>query len=317
MTVNTHRENKLAFHTVCYLQLHRWGASEMGRGPKRSRRTGDEEIFDGIADVDRLATWARLFIWAIGGTLFTVFTWLQIRDIPIRDFLSSATSTVIIKSSLIFYYACWIGGTTFDVRIQQKAYVSDPDHGQITNKTIAVTIGFFLVAFALLWVSSNDLSILEIAISRERTFAALLAMFVLANFFGWQHIVKRVRRPINASREKFKDGPSFFRLEQLNIVERYIAGNWQVKRFYVMFALVAITNILCFSKSAQESLAFLIGLFQQDLANPIAELSPGLSIAAFVLVAEGWIWIRRLNTYTALRVIDGLKHSYVLTPRRS
>ena len=70
---------------------------------KRLRIDRNDDDLDGIADVDKLATWARRFIGVIGGILLAIFTWLQIREIPLADVAQNTTPEILIKTALIIY----------------------------------------------------------------------------------------------------------------------------------------------------------------------------------------------------------------------
>ena len=174
-----------------------------------------DDDLDGIEAVGKLATWARIFIWVISGTLVIFFAWIQLKDVPFIEIAEKTPPEALTTTALIIYYACWIGGANFDVKIQQKVYVADPKRGHITADTIIVTTIFLIVTALLLWASKN-----------AKAFAVLLALFVVANILGWRHIVKRVGPAIISSRAKFKQRNNIFRLEQLHLVENYMAGPW-------------------------------------------------------------------------------------------
>jgi hypothetical protein len=263
-----------------------------------------QDDLDGIQSIEKLASWARWFIWAITGIIGLFFTWVQLKDVPFVELAQKTPPQALTTTALIIYYACWIGGTNFDVGIQQRAYVADPKRGNITANTIGVTVVFLCVTALLLWVSmEKDI----------RLFALVLGLFVVANIFGWRHIVSRVRPAINTSRGTFRERRNFFRLEQLNLVDRYMTGKWQMQRFWSMLAMVLVINLFCSVEGARTAIATAANSLGIDLPVPtLANLVPGLSILAFVLIAETWIWAKRINVRTALTVLDGLRTEYKL-----
>jgi hypothetical protein len=271
---------------------------------RRKRPTDQQATLDDLGDIERLATWARRFIAIIGGALLAIFTWLQIREIPLIDVVQNTTPEILIKAALVIYYACWIGGTNFDVRIQQKTYIIDPKRGNITANTIVIVSLFFIVAILLMAVSAN-----------EQAFAAVLALFVAFNIIGWRHIVGRVTPIIKATRTALEEQKNYFRLEQLNLVEAYMAGPWQKHRFAAMLLIVAVTCTVAFFEIVRRVVGTAVSLVSDVPLEIISKLLPSICILAFVLAAEGWIWIKRLNIHTALVVMDRLRKNYALVPR--
>lgn len=283
------------------------------------RKNGDD--WDGIEDVDRLATWARWIITIIGGTLAAIFTWLQIKDVPLGVLVESTTPGFLIKAALIPYYFCWIGGATFDVAVQQRVYVADKNRGRLAIDTAAVVAGFFIVALLLLWTSSNE-KVFGVSAEQlfdvpyEKIFGLVLTAFVVVNIIAWRHIVRRIKPAIKLSRERFEQKRNFFRLEQLELVTEYMTGRWQMRRFYGMLAMLAIINFVNWNEGLRLLLAQMArnipGLSDKDVSNLIF----GALILLFVFIAEAWIWIKRVNIRTALLVINRLKEKYEINPRR-
>ena len=182
--------------------------------------------WSGIHDINALAAKVRRIIKLIGWTLAAAFTWLQLKDFEFGVVVESTTPELLLKTALVIYYLCWIGGSSFDVSVQQKVYVSDPAGGELKVKTYAAVVGFFIVALLLLWASEN-----------EKFLAPMLTLFVIANYFGWRHIVSRMSRAVRVSREKFSQRKNHFRDEQLRLVNNYMTGKWQSMRFAVTLAI--------------------------------------------------------------------------------
>ena len=275
---------------------------------KRPRSTANpneqlQRAHRGVRDpIDRLAKWARRFIGIVSGSILLLFAWIQIKEVPVADAIQKISPELLIKTSLIIYFAGWVGGANFDTRYQQKAYSVDPKLGAVTTEAFVLVAIFLAAALALLWARSN-----------ERLFAALLGVFTISNIMGWRHIVKRVRPIINASRSEFTGARDYFSLEKLNVIDTYMTGRWQRHRFTAMLIMVALICVVTFSQDIRHSLGELVNASVQDISpKTIDSLLPGICLLLFVMIAEGWIWAHRVGVWSACMVIDELAEKYEL-----
>ena len=81
----------------------------------KSKRSG--QSFNQLASrvaIDRLAFRARLAIKIVGGGLALIFTWLQLKGIPITPFVESIEPLSLLKLILTGYYFCWLGGRNYE-----------------------------------------------------------------------------------------------------------------------------------------------------------------------------------------------------------
>jgi|HubBroStandDraft_6_1064221.scaffolds.fasta_scaffold365908_1 hypothetical protein len=254
--------------------------------------------------VHNLAWWAFQAIRIIGGILLVFFGWLQLRFVPILTYVQNTPPEALVKAALIIYYASWITGATFDTRIQDKVYISDPKRGEITLNLIAAIVGFFVVAFALVWASSH-----------QQYFAVVLLSFVVLNITGWALIIARVKPIIEATRSNFLVRDNFFRIEQLRLIEEHMTGKWQIHRFAAMLAVVLVAILIYYSSATRFFLARLIESSPIGLpSNTVAELLPATMYLTFVVMAESWIWIKRENVRSTLFALDRLRKRYLLSP---
>jgi hypothetical protein len=100
-------------------------------------------------------------------------------------------------------------------------------------------------------------------------------------------------------------------LERLSLVESYMVGKWHWYRFIALGALLLIIDVLCFIDPIRAFLGALIESAVPGLKTGLAtSLLPVLAIVAFIVVAEGWKWMLRINMRTALQVISDLKKKY-------
>jgi hypothetical protein len=275
---------------------------------KRAKKHKPASHVDLLAEkekVNKLARTARLAINVIAGVLALFFTWVKLSGTSMLPVLASTEPEVLAKVILVFYYLCWVFGTGFDVGNQQAVYVSDPKEGRIALDTFGVLVALAIVTAALLW-ASDDIKV----------FAAMLVVFFIANILLWRYLLTRVRPIIEASAKIYREHKNYPDLERLHVVENYLAGDWQKQRFLAMCLLLAAANVICFVEPAQQALAAVVRLIlPASLVPAIARLLPHLSIILFILVAEIWIWIMRVRTWTSLHVIAALRERYELRPR--
>jgi hypothetical protein len=264
---------------------------------RKGSKSQPRDELGGFIDVAALAKWARLFIRIATGSIVVLFAWIQIRDASVADVVQKVSPELLYKTSLIIYFAGWVGGAGFDTSVQQRVYVTDPHGGHIKLESVAL-FAFFLVAAVALIVARTD----------DRYFATLLAIFTLANVLGWRHIVQRVRPMIVASREGLRR--NLFRIEQLYLVDEYMTGRWQLHRFALMFLLITVMCIVAFFPPVRGIVGDLVASYAP--VDTTVQLLPGSLFLLYVLIAEGWIWVRRIDLHIALRVIDQLNKKYKL-----
>ena len=280
----------------------------MARNPRRTARSNElsSQIHKGTrGPIGGLATLARKFIAIVSGSILLLFAWIQIKDVQVGETLQKMSPELLIKTSLIIYYAGWVGGTNFDTNYQQRAYLVDPKRGHVTMEAFILVTIFGGAALALLWVRSD-----------EKLFAILLGVFTISNIMGWRYIVRRVRPIIVASRSKFIELGDYFGLEQLNIVDTYMTGRWQRHKFIAILVMVVLTCIVTFSDDVRFLLGKLVNSSVPDISvETMAKLLPGLCLLIFVLAAEGWIWAKRLGVWSACLVIAKLEERYDLKLR--
>jgi hypothetical protein len=275
------------------------------RRAKKHKPATPVDLLEEKEKVNKLARTARWSINVIAGVLALFFTWVKLSGTSLIPVLENTEPEVLAKIILVFYYLCWVFGTGFDVGNQQAVYVSDPKEGRIALDTFGVLVGLTIVTAALLW-ASDDIKV----------FAAMLVVFLIANILLWRYLLTRVRPIIEASAKIYRDRKNYPDLERLHVVENYLAGDWQKHRFLAMCLLLAAANVICFVEPVQQAASAVMRLIlPPNLAPAIVRLLPHLSIILFILVAEGWIWIMRVRTWTSLHVIAALRKSYELKPR--
>jgi hypothetical protein len=271
-----------------------------------SRRRNKLDELDGIESVDHLANVGHYVVWIISTILVLLFAWVQLNGAPFIEAAKNASPEFLVTTALVIYYACWFFGATFDINAQKNAYVIDPNENRFLKETIGVGLLFLLATLALV-AASTDI----------HYFAVALAIFVLANFFGGRFIRFRVRGAIETSRRKLLAVKNHFRAEELRLVEDYMFGVWQDRRFFLMLAFVCAIIAVSFNDQIRVGFANLLFYLGAPIpATKIIALLPSSLILFYVLVAESWIWFKRLELAFTIRAMKRLRKKFVLRPVR-
>jgi hypothetical protein len=264
-------------------------------------------VLDLKAEIDLLAARVQLTIKVVGSLLAGIFTWVQLKDFPFIPLLESAPPDRLLRFIAAIYYFSWVFGSSFDVRLQQAVYVSDPSKGRLTWKAIVAVLVLLVAGTLLLWASNSP-----------KRFVVMLNMLVMADLVTWQFLfIARTAPIIRASKELYTKQNEFVDLERLNIVENYMMGKWHWYRFAVLGAILLVVDLISLIDPIRVLVSNLVESAAPALKQGLAaSLLPVLAIMLFVIVGEGWKWILRLKIRTALDVISALKVKYKLTELR-
>lgn len=230
----------------------------------------------------------QLFIYAetlksivkwVGVALALVFTWLAVKSVPIN----SESSAIAWRIALVLYYLSWIAGATTDINIQYRVYVTAPDRGEVTGGTIAAIAA--LVALGVLLFYSYSQRSYEMA-------AGTLTLFWIANILGWQYLIKVTRQPFGDARMSYESERDGVGKVRLNYVEEYVTGSWQWRRFVVVGVYVVVYDVIVFTQLGNTLTAWF------DV--PGKDVIAGFGLLGFVVLAESWMWVRRIRTSVIL-----------------
>jgi hypothetical protein len=213
------------------------------RKPRRKKL--DE--WDGIESVEQLAEIGHYTIWITSTILVLLFAWIQLNSAPFIEAAKNVSPEFLVTTALVIYYACWLFGATFDLRAQKKVYVVDPNQNRFLKETIGIVFLFVLVSVVLV-AASTDIHYFSLA----------LALFVSMNFVGGRFIRFRVRSAIESSRRKLTRAKNYFRAEELCLVEDFMFGLWQDRRFYLMLVFVGAIIAVSFSEQVRTGFANLL-----------------------------------------------------------
>jgi hypothetical protein len=297
---------------VCYrLRRSRVHLGNVGLGFFQDLGAGvsDNEAFDPIESrkrVDRLAWEAEIYVGIVGTILATGFVILTLGHLPFTEAIKNTNYSYVRDIALAVYYNCWIWGTLFDVGLQKSVYYTDPTNAQFRVASI-LSVGALLAVGALLVaVRYYDLY-----------FACALTVLVVVNIFVWKHVLSVVEPSIKASEQMYASLLAHSSQESLNWVKNYMTGKWQIWRFAAMLLIATAMIVISINEGMRGLAASLVAwLFPSDVPfNTIKELLPASLFVIFIMVAEGWIWMMRTVTRTAIYTIDQLHSHYNLVKR--
>lgn len=269
---------------------------------ERRRWNWRRDLEDGV---EERVSEGGVYILIVGTALALLFTWLTLQNLPYAEAIANARREYILRIALVMYYLSWVAGTKFDLTTQKSVYLLDPNRAQSRIPSITV-VGSILVAFAiLLWVKDED-----------PKFVLALSVLVAVNVVSWRFFLRDIVNPIiTATREIYRGERDYFGLERLRVIEGYIGGDWQWRRFAVMAGMMLIASVLVAFSPLRTSLADLLNRLYPSLpAEKVSPLLTAAFLAIFVLVAEGWIWIMRIRTRLSLQLLAVLDSRYRLLP---
>lgn len=185
-------------------------------------------------------------------------------------------------------------------------FIADADRGDIGLGVIMTTAAFVLVATAFLYLYKI-----------EAAFQLGLLVFVIANFLALRMLKKRSARAIARSRAIMVADRDMFGLEKLRVVEHYLLGAWQTRRFCAMMAMAALQLAVALLWRFTAAAHLLDGLsIRQVEGGRLAPFVPAILFAAFVAISETWIMKHRNDTLAALKSLESLSMCYTLKSRR-
>jgi hypothetical protein len=179
--------------------------------------------------------------------------------------------------TLIIYFASWIFGAESDAEVQGEVYLTAPNKGQLTAQDLMIA-GSIAGAFAVLLLLRH----------KPHLLAGAMTLFWLGNILAWRYLVNLLKTTINKSRATYRRNKEYIGLEKLNVVQRYISGQWQWWRFGLGAVLIIAVDVFAFMD--------------------VIDIEMGLVF--FVGFVESWIWMERARTNVSLRILDDLHEKY-------
>lgn len=248
--------------------------------------------------VGRLARATRRVVKAIAVLLPVVIGGLSLRDVTFESVVDVVTrsNAVIWRATIVAYFVSLIFGAYSDIDDQERVY-----RGAAAGGSLPITAG------ALILLLAATGGVLAYSPTFE-IFAAALAAFWLTFAVGWKYMVTQITTPLVAtSREFYETGKNYAGLERLKVVEEFVAGRWQIRRFLAGGAFaIAMIGLAIASR---------LGVNDVPIAGHIDwETVKSLAMLVFVLAMEAWIWAKRIKMKSLLMGLDQLsdRYSFVL-----
>ena len=234
-------------------------------------------VLDGEAFGRRFRWW--IVLCGNGLALFLTLGWL------VTNSLKFAEMPDVVRGLLLLSYALsWVVGTNFDLSAQRFAYYDSPI-GPIPGWAFVLVLLLTLVGGLLILSRDN------------RYFATTLAVFYTINVLFWHLFQARMQMTAGRARQSVLQNHSD-RIPLFDIVQRYVAGGWQRWRFAVMLVVIAAAVTTSYSTNAREFIAVRLHESIPSWSSPtISSYIPVACLAAFLLIAEGWVWLMRLGVY--------------------
>jgi H+/Cl- antiporter ClcA len=242
---------------------------------------------------------ARWLIKGAGALLTLLYGWLTLEWKPIQQLTRSLPAHILLQLAVILYFVAWLYGSIWDVDAQESAYVRDAVAPPLSPRALVAAAVIVVLFTVLCWRSHGP-----------RTWFALSVLaFWFANVAAWEFAVKpELATRVATSRASFEAEKRNDRVLVLEETVHYEIGRWQMLRFCVGSALLLAVNVVTW------------GGWLPRLAEK-AQLAPdivfSLTVLAFVLISEGWIWYKRLELRTTRTFIEDVAERFTFAPRAS
>lgn len=240
--------------------------------------------------INRLVRKSRLLTQILAGILGIFFSYLKLNDVRFGLILNEAYAIYFYRSALIIYYFSWIFGVINDLNLQNDLYLKSiskedlPWHSNII--AILVTVNFGLLCYA----------------RNPEEIVTVLMVFTVMNLFNWIYFKKYfVRLSIDESLKVAIIAEDYTTYAKILVYEKFMVGNWKWKRHIISIALSVALLLLTFN--FQKTKIFIID--SMDL-----KILTAIGIFLFVILTEGWIWLKRIEIFIALRNIDYINHKF-------
>ena len=219
------------------------------------------------------------------GILVVLFSWLELKSVPIGEIVGSVSGDLLTKIALSLYYLSWVAGLINDVDEQEKAYSKAPNQGRFPWTKGICGNGCHCRCFALLCVIRSAI-----------WFSIVLAAFLAVNVVGYRYIRSLIMPVIANSRREYTENEDYNGVVKLKIVETYMTGSWQWWRFgYAAFG-IGIIMAMSFSRLPQVLNSLYPGIPSGTYV--------ALSVLSYVITVEGWMWAMRIWAKIARSTVD-------------
>lgn len=243
-------------------------------------------------EVIKIAKMTRSYIAIIALLLVLLFGWLQVRDYIILQIINIQFTNIFYKVTLAIYFSLWVYGTTMDLDDEEYTLLVAPSKSKLTISAIS-TIIITGIAFGILC-----------SVQTPQAITIVLSIFFIVNVISWQFLIHYVQKPFLKSKQKYEQAENYFVFLKLEIVEQYLYGNWQWKRFGAGLIVLLALNIIVFFNLSSSIVA--------TLHIPSSLFVVVFLFFLYICVMEIWIWHKRLHKKISFKILDDLDLKYGL-----
>lgn len=227
----------------------------------------------------------KTLIATMSTVLLFFFGWLEFKNITLPMF-DEKFANAFYKIVLALYFFCWVFGTNTDLSDEEYTLVIAPNKGELTNLAIGMLFAIGVLFGILCWVHTY------------KAFAIALTVFFGFNIISWRFLLKFLKPTLDVNKKKV--AKSIIGKFKIEIIEKYLWGNWQWFRFGIGFLVLIIINILAFTNLSQVIASF--------LKIPSSQFIFVFSIFIFICVMEIYIWYIRLCRKISLKVLTDIEN---------
>jgi len=264
-----------------------------------TEKTSDLNSHD-VKSVIKLKRNLQFLINSIAVLFPFIFAFLTFKNITLQGFLEFFANPEAFVLSwnivLAIYFASWIVGSKYELDKHELIVRFAPKDGELSFGVLAHVSVAAVAGAAILYMQSYI------------AFVSFLFLFHLINIIGRWHQVRRYSSPmIIKTRDYYRRIEDHISEIQANILYDHVCGTWKIKRFAVGFILLVPMLLIALTPEIDAtfmgSIDFL-GIHTTQL----------VSLALFVLIMEGWVWLRRLQLSSRLHVLSEMRGQYAVTP---
>ena len=264
------------------------------------RKLVDGEVPKWTGKIRRIVT--------IGAALLgIIYGFLTLSSIPYDQIIGNIEPNSLMKVIIAVYFVLWVYGMNNDINIQENIYSHAPYFGKVRNNdydAIAIILIFGVILFG--------------TVGNNRLFSTIFAIFIISNIILWRYLIFVISESLQLSEEYFSENENWFKHSKISAFRKYISGNWQKYRFFVMLILIAIMNIIAWSSVASDSIIEILHIRFNFISKvSLSHTLFDLCFLLFVFVAESWVWHRRYILSSTISVLDELEASYFLVARQT
>lgn len=217
----------------------------------------------------------------------SIFTWLNLKGLPLSSIANDLSTDLILKISLILYYLAWVYGATLDASDSSVVIQKVKNKGKIPLLGLVIsTVTCILFIGLCYYFTSPKLSF-------------FIFIFWNYNFFAWKLLNKEVVKPnLDLNRRFYESQKDFLMFKRFKLVENFVYDKWNFWRF--IFGLIYLLILIFYSQTN------VLDFFFPNIENKRFIIS--ICILLFVFITELWIWYFRLKKSFGIKTITEILH---------